>query len=115
MRLGPLAGYFALAGAILPITLVSGLRSIGSALGSSGAHQLWLVTVLFWPSSVMMMGTETLGLVSQIEALLISMAANALVYALMGVAVWYGMHRHRIALIVPILAMGVLWRWLTSL
>lgn len=107
---------FSLVGACLSVVLAAtwsvlendprSYSSIASVLGD--------VTVLLWPSALIMMGftgQEELSLV----ALFLAILLNALVYAMVGALLWWGIYSHRWVLYALGAAIALGWYGLLTL
>lgn len=101
----------------MSVVLAAVWLGVNSAATHNPSLEYWLQigTLLLWPSSIFLLAVDGLGPHALAEVYLISVTANAILYAAVGVLVWFGLAKHPVALIVPVLAVAVLWRWLLSL
>jgi len=107
---------FSLIGACLSIVFAATWSVLERHPGSysSIATAFADVTVLLWPSSLMMLGfagKDALPLMPLILAVLL----NALLYALLGALLWWGTHRHRWVLYALGVAIALAWYRLLTL
>lgn len=110
MSMGRFISLFAAAGVLVPLIfqafwwVISKYPAIDLKVGL-GLQKLMLV---FWPSSLMVLpagSDESLFPV----AILISIAANVVLYAIIGVAIWYGFRKHHVILILLTAVLAVMW------
>src|SRR5260221_8283362 len=102
---GRTVSYFAVTGMAVPI-IFQLVWWIVDIYGRS-ASQLWIplqkLMLVLWPTSL-------IGLRAPPGAVLgffvLAMAANVVLYAIVGSAVWYGLVKHRAALLLPVILMG---------
>jgi hypothetical protein len=81
---------------------------------SPAASELVLrFVVLVWPSAIMLMASQSptpfAGVVALDPVLLMSLAANVLLYTLIGAAVWAGFTKRRLILVPVALVLVALW------
>jgi hypothetical protein len=94
-----LIGLFAAVGLIIPIVftafwkLLENYKSLYVSIGNKAL----IIQLLVWPSVSWMWAVEAVGLEGDeyYTVLLLSIAANTMLYAVIGFLVWWGMHRHR--------------------
>src|SRR5690554_180692 len=66
------------------------------------------VMLILWPTSLMILpagGDESL----LATLLLMSMAVNSVLYLIVGSAIWYGLRKHRLVLVIVAITISVLW------
>jgi hypothetical protein len=108
---------FALAGAAISSAFAAAWWIINSTnvFAAPLLYDFQQITLLLWPSSLWLIATDSASMIEQFEIFLLSVAANTVLYGALGAIIWYGVAKQRIALLVPVLAIGALWRWLLSL
>ena len=111
-------GLFSIAGLFIPaffLTLWWGL------IKAKLAPHLWLalkietIQILFWPSSFFLMATENQGAGAALQTEVISIIINVLLYALIGLLVWYGLKKQRWILYVTAGVVAIGWYKLLTL
>ena len=65
--------------------------------------------ILFWPSSMFMMGTAGASTFESLKVWLLSAGANVLLYAIIGLLFWLGIHKNKVYLALAIVAIGFVW------
>lgn len=73
-------------------------------------------TLIIWPSSLALLvgaGFSNTSLSSKL--FLFSMILNVILYSVVGVFIWYGLRRHHVLLLPPVLGIVALWVWLLNL
>jgi hypothetical protein len=118
MSLRSFVSYFALAGAVVPILLGATWWSINSA----SIHNLSLeivmekITLILWPSSAAMVaGAGWSSSAMGVELFFLALGVNVILYSGVGVAVWFGITKSHLWLMLPVAAVGALWGWLLTL
>jgi hypothetical protein len=110
MNMGRFISLFAAGGVLVPLVfqavwwVVNRYPAIELKLGL-GLQKLMLV---LWPSSLMILpagSDETLLPV----ALLISIAVNVVLYVAIGAAIWYGIRKYHMVLVLLAVVMAVVW------
>src|SRR3972149_7906440 len=93
---------FALAGLITPILLLLSNAFYPIAIN----YKLFVVTILMWPSSILMLASVW-GIDYWILSL--SIVVNILLYAFIGLLVWWGLNRERWTLYVVVVLIALMW------
>lgn len=107
---------FAIGGLIIPLIfqaawwVVNKYPAINLKLGL-GIQKLMLV---LWPSSLMMLPASSDGNLYP-SLLLISLAVNVVLYAVIGTAIWYGFRKHHVILVLLAAVLAVIWWRLLTL
>src|SRR5712692_10597244 len=118
MNLRSLVSYFALAGAVGPILLGAAWWSINSASSHNLSLEIVMekITLVLWPSSAAMVAGAGWGNTAMGGKLFfLALVVNVILYSVVGAAVWYGIRKSHLWLMVPVVAVGTLWGWLLTL
>ena len=73
------------------------------------------IQLLFWPSSMFMMGTAGAITSDSLKMWLLSAGTNVIVYAIVGSLFWLGIHKNKVFLALAIVAIGFGWYKLWNL
>lgn len=92
---------FALAGLVIP-----GLLLLSNVFYPAD-FKLFILIILMWPSSIIMLGASDWG--NNYLLLLISISINILLYAFIGLLVWWGLNRERWTLYVVVILIALMW------
>jgi hypothetical protein len=116
MRLSRFLVWSALAGAVVPIALevLWWVTNRSQALSLEARIALEKVTLVLWPTSFGMFAA-TSDRTLAISLLVLTTVGNVVLYSAIGVALWYGVARRKVYLIVPIAALSTIWWWLLSM
>ena len=116
MTLMRFAMWSSVAGAIISIAIRAVWGAVNSSLsiGVGVKVALQKITLILWPSSLLMMAATSDRMFS-LKLFLISTLMNVVLYSGVGVCVWYGLTKNRILLLAPIVVMSVIWWRLLSL
>jgi hypothetical protein len=111
MKLSRLLIWSATAGAFTPIILHIIWRLDNNMLLLSNSAKIILqkITLALWPSSFFMLAA------SGDEPYLLSVLANIALYGILGIGIYYGLTKHWLILIFPILGTCLIWWGLFSL
>jgi hypothetical protein len=71
--------------------------------------------LLFWPSSMFMMGTVGASTSDSVKMWLLSASANVVVYAIIGSLFWLGINKNKMFLVFAFVAIGFGWYKLWNL
>ena len=109
-------GICAVGGLLIPIvfSIAWAMLEKHSQLYLSLGRVLEVIQLLLWPTSLMMMGTAREAS-TNITVLLISSIANALLYALIGTLIWYGIYKQPWALFLVFIVVAAGWYSLFTL
>lgn len=116
MSFTKLLSWCALSGALVPILLrtIGGWVDSYAHLSLSANLVLQKITVIVWPSSVVMLAaTSDQGMA--IKLFMISMLINTILYILVGVLVWLGINKHFSYFALLAFGLGVVWWRLLTL
>ena len=91
---------------------VIGGASPGFRSNLSSAPGLDALLLLFWPTSILLLGDPT---DSNVGLLLLAAIGNALLYGILGLLLWIGIYRSRAILLAPVLLIAGIWALLLSL
>ncbi len=71
--------------------------------------------LLFWPSSIFMMGAAEASASDSLKMWLLSVGANMIVYGIVGSLFWRGIYKNKVFLLLIIVSIGFSWYKLWSL
>lgn len=118
MKFLPFIFRFALAGAFGPFVLSPVWYVINNASSHNLSFEIVMekITLLLWPSSFSLLAgagfnNNTMG----IKLFLLAVIINIILYSVVGMSVWYGVTKNHVFLMLPIVAVAMLWGWLLML
>lgn len=109
MSMARFISLFAVAGVIIPLIfqvawwIVDSYPSIGRSIGY-GLHKAMLI---LFPSSFVMIAASEESL--YLGLLLIAIAGNVVLYVAIGTAIWYGISKHHVVLVLLAAVLAIMW------
>ena len=102
--------FSAFVGLLVPLVfgLLWGWINTSQAVGLDGQIIIHKITLALWPVSINMLAASNSAKLTN-EFYLADGLVNVLLYTILGISIWYGIHKSRIILLVPISVIGVIW------
>ena len=102
--------WFAFSGVVIPLVfqVVWWLVNRFGVGGLDVQLSIQKLMLILWPSSLMMLPAGSDESLLPV-ALLLSIAANVVLYAVIGAAIWYGFKKQHVVLIFVAIAISVMW------
>ena len=72
------------------------------------------VTLVLWPSSIVMLA-ETSDRWFSLKLFLLASLVNVVLYTGLGACIWYGLTKYRVILLLPIIVVSIIWWKLLTL